>query len=261
MSSYNEYISTLVSLGLSPSQAKVYLALVKSDNLPAGTINKISGVDRPDVYRALNQLQEAGLVQKIISNPVRFQAIPPEECMTVLLQRRIKRTHQLQKNALKFTQALKSKHTNNEYNERGGFTLIHGRDAAYAKSEKMFGSAQQSICLLAFTKRLLAFLLQCEDCLENALKRKVDCRIIIAKEVKDVYAPLEDLRKYSNFSLKLISERPKTSFSLWDQKELLLTTSVVDTSIPAPLLWSNNRAMINLCSDYFEHLWLEAKNV
>lgn len=260
MSSYNEHISTLVSLGLNPSQAKVYLALVKSESLSARTLTTISGVDRPDVYRALDHLQEVGLVQKIISDPVGFQAVSPEECVSLLLQRKIKGIHQLQKDALKLTQALKDRHDDNEYIKMSRFVLIHGKHAAYSKSENLFRSAQQSICLLGFTKRLLAFLSQYSDCLENALKRKVYCRMILPKNGKDLYAPLESLRKYPSFSLKLISEQPKTAFSVWDQKEILLTTSVVDTPIPAPLLWSDNKGIINLCRDYFDHLWLDAEN-
>jgi sugar-specific transcriptional regulator TrmB len=64
MDSPDEHVSTIVELGLSPSQARVYLVLVESKNLTAQTIHTISGVARLDVYRVLGELEEAELVEE-----------------------------------------------------------------------------------------------------------------------------------------------------------------------------------------------------
>ena len=63
----NDQILTLTELSLSTTQAKIYLALVKTKSQTAQAISTLSSVSRPDVYRVLNQLQNLGLVEKIIA--------------------------------------------------------------------------------------------------------------------------------------------------------------------------------------------------
>jgi sugar-specific transcriptional regulator TrmB len=259
MDTPDEHVSTLVELGLSQSQATVYLALVKSKDLTAQTIHTISGVARPDVYRVLGELEDAGLVEKIISKPEKFHAISAKECVSTLLQRRIRKTQQLKKEALKLVQALREKTAHEEPDDKCGLILISGRDAVYAKTEKMMKSAQERICFLGLTRRMLAWLPKCSSSLEEALARKVDCRMIMPKPKKDLWEPLKSLEKHPNFDLRLIPGSPKTAFSVWDRKEILMTTSATDTATPAPVLWSNNKSIVNLCQDHFECQWRKAE--
>ena len=81
---------TLLSdLGLSRIQAKIYLALLKLGiDSKAVSIFKYSGVARQDVYRVLCELQQIGIVEKIISKPVRFRAIEPKKAVALLLKKR-----------------------------------------------------------------------------------------------------------------------------------------------------------------------------
>ena len=58
----------LTNLGLTPVQARVYLALVESGPLRISAISKASDVARPDVYRILSNLEKIGLVEKITSH-------------------------------------------------------------------------------------------------------------------------------------------------------------------------------------------------
>ena len=88
----DEDISTLTELGLTVSQAKIYLSLAKAKNLTAQAISTTSKVARPDVYRVLVQLNEDGLVERIISKPQEFHAISVEKCVSKLIQRRIIKT-------------------------------------------------------------------------------------------------------------------------------------------------------------------------
>ena len=259
MNSPRENVSTLVELGLSQSEAKVYLALFKLKNPTARTISKISGISRPDVYRVLGTLEDAGLVEKIISKPEKFHAVSIEEIVSTLLERRKRKTQQLQKEALRLAQALKGKTAYEELDDKCGFILISGRDAVYAKAGKMMRSTKECICCLEFPRRVLAWLSICSPNLEEALARKVCCRMIMPKPKEDLWDSLKNLGKHPNFSLRLISEQPETAFSIWDREEILMDTSAIDTATPAPILWSNNKSIVTLCQEYFEYLWLKAK--
>jgi len=258
--SSDENVSVLSELGLSISQAKVYLSLAKSRNLKAREISQISGISRPDVYRVLTQLEKAGLVEKTISKPEQFHAIPIEKCVSNLLQRRMVKTSELQQKALSLTQDLKRNALNEELTENFQFMLINNRDAVYAKAEKMVRSVQEIICFLALSRRLIAWVSNYLPILEEALTRKVDFRIIMPKpKNKDFGEPLEALMKYPNCVLRLTSVSPSVGFSVWDHKELLLSTSAIDTPFPYPTLWSNNKSIVDLSQDYFDLVWQKAQ--
>jgi sugar-specific transcriptional regulator TrmB len=256
-----DHISTLTDLGLSLSQAKVYLALAESKNLTAQVISKSSGVARPDVYRILNELEKDGLVEKIITKPEKFKAISAEECVASLIQRRIEKTHQLQEKAFRLVEILKEVTPREDPDDKHGFILISGRDAVYSKMEKMIKSAQEQICFLGLTRRILAWLPTATPSLHEALARKVNCRMIMPKPEKDIWEPLKRLEKNPYFGLRLISEQPTTSYSIWDQKEILLITSPIDSATPAPMLWSNNKSIVNLGHEHFESLWRKTKKI
>jgi len=158
MNSSEKNVSTLIELGLSPSQAIVYLSLLKSNNLTAEALNKISGVARPDVYRVLNELEKAGLAEKIISKPERFHAIGAEDCVSTLLERKIVKTNQLKKNALKLMQVFRDNNESGETDEKFGFTFIAERSATSSKIKKMFRNSQNHICYLGMERRTPSFL-------------------------------------------------------------------------------------------------------
>ena len=97
--------------------------------------------------------------------------------------------------------------------------------------------------------------------MEEALARKVVFRIIMPKPEMNEHLgePIEMLMNYPNFALKLLSESPNVGFSVWDRKEILFSTSGIDTPFPCPTLWSNNRSIVDLSQNYFNLLWQKAQ--
>jgi sugar-specific transcriptional regulator TrmB len=252
----------LTELGLTILQAKVYLTLAKSRNLRASEIATLSGVARPDVYRVLIQLEENGLVEVIMSKPEVFRSIAIEQCVANLIQKRIMKTADLQQKGLKLTQYFKRNVEDREPEEKFQFILIPNRDAVYIKAEKMLKNVQKSICFLALRRRMIAWLSNYRPILEEALERGVFCQVIMPKPDLDqgLGEPIEILSKYHNFSMRLISESPpNVGFSVWDRKEILLSTSSVDTPFPFPTLWSNNKSIVELSQDYFDCIWQKAQ--
>ncbi|HYA78165.1 MAG TPA: helix-turn-helix domain-containing protein [Verrucomicrobiae bacterium] len=252
-------VSTLIELGLSPSQARVYLSLLKSNNLTAETLNKISGVTRPDVYRVLNELEKAGLAEKIISKPERFHAIAAEDCVSTLLERKIVKTNQLKKNALKLIQVFQDNNESGETEENFGFAFISEKSATFSKIKKMFRNSQKHICYLGMERRTPVFLSNCIPTLEEAFTREVECRMILPKSQNGLCETWKRLGKYSNFDLRLMPKRTETAFCVVDQNEILIATSALDLPPASPALWSNNHCIIDLCLEHFECLWLKAE--
>ena len=73
--SYEEDAKTLSGLGITISQGKVYLALLRLKAASrVHTIAKFTDIPRQDVYRLLDELMQLGIVQKTLVKPATFKA-------------------------------------------------------------------------------------------------------------------------------------------------------------------------------------------
>ena len=68
-----ENIKTLVSLGITGTQAKICLALARIGVATISEIADAAEVARPDTYRAAVELEKKGLLEKIVSTPARYE--------------------------------------------------------------------------------------------------------------------------------------------------------------------------------------------
>ena len=260
MSVNDEQISILEELGMTATQAKIYLSLAKSKCLTAHGIANISKIARPDVYRILPLLEEAGLVERVISSPVEFHAIPIDACISILMQKRIMKTAELHKKTLSLSKEFCRKPEYEEIDEKFEFLLIPNKTAIYKKAENMITNAKEQICFLGLQKRMNSWLSLYSPHLETALARNVNIKVIMQRTPKiKPDDSLKKMRKYPNFQLKLNPKEPESGFSVWDKKEVLITTSAVDTPFPYPTLWSRNKAIVALSQNYFDFLWQAAQ--
>ena len=251
----------MTDLGLDTTQSKVYLSIAKAGKITVQETSKLSGVARPHVYQALKKLEDAGLVNRIISQPMRFMAIPVDECTSILLQRRIEKTR-----ILRAQTALMNEHFNipqalDTSSTELQFVLIPKKDAVYKQASKMLMEVQESIDFLCLTRRMIAWLSKFLERVVETLDRKVAFRVLMPKPEsgKDIGGPIEMLHNYRNFTLRMIPKEPKFGFSIWDGKEILMTTCPVDSSTPATTLWSNNEGLVDLCREHFCFLWEKAE--
>ena len=70
---------------LTGNEAKIYLALLELGSALAGEITKKSGINRTNVYDALDRLIEKGIVSYVITaNRKYFEATNPERIISYL---------------------------------------------------------------------------------------------------------------------------------------------------------------------------------
>lgn len=95
MISSNE--ETLQCLGLSNIQARIYITLVQHGRVSANTLSKQSNVARSEIYRIMAHFQKIGIVQKLIANPVMFEATPIEQALPALLDNKAMELNKVKK--------------------------------------------------------------------------------------------------------------------------------------------------------------------
>ena len=77
----------LASLGLTFSQARVYLFLLAEGPSPVRVISKELGLHRVDAYRKVHELEELALVEQHLDSPKRYLAVLPSHAVAALLSK------------------------------------------------------------------------------------------------------------------------------------------------------------------------------
>ena len=93
----NEELEALTCLGLTRCEAKIFLNLLSSGTSTVKMIAEKSNVAREQVYQNLLKLEKIGFVEKIITTPTHYKAIPLTEALSILFEQRKQKTLQLQK--------------------------------------------------------------------------------------------------------------------------------------------------------------------
>jgi sugar-specific transcriptional regulator TrmB len=133
--SYEDDTQTLSGLGISVSQGKVYLSLLRLKTASrVHTIAKFTDIPRQDVYRLLDELLHLGIVQKTLAKPATFKATPPTEAVNILIRRKRGEFSRMEREANKFVQRATELLTETQTElEKDQFLLIADREVLFVK--------------------------------------------------------------------------------------------------------------------------------
>lgn len=81
---------SLISLGLTPEEVRIYFDLLESGATTAGELAKRIGMVRPTVYNCLQKMTEKGVITRTLRHGVRTFAAQPPRHVGSLFQRRIR---------------------------------------------------------------------------------------------------------------------------------------------------------------------------
>lgn len=90
VNTHEKVLSELVKLGLSNDASACYLVLIEHGSLNSSEIAAKMSVLQPAVYRLTELLESVGLIVRLNTHPMRFQAIPVDVALTSLVSRRTK---------------------------------------------------------------------------------------------------------------------------------------------------------------------------
>ena len=249
---------TLMELGLTLNQARIYVALLHSEKpVTAREISKVTSITRQDVYRILPTLQNDGLIEKTITSPTKFNATPLKIGASILIKNKIaQHTALLEKANMMTDESLIKQLTLDEDPE---FILIPENEAVVQKISQITSSVQSSLDIVTSKKRLPRAIIEFFDERMQALKRGVKIRIATEKPPPsnaDIEQRLAVERKAGTM-FKFTPTLPLALLLLFDKKQVLIITSTTGT-LETSALWSDNPCLIGLAINYFEDTWNSA---
>ncbi|MEM2099534.1 MAG: helix-turn-helix domain-containing protein [Candidatus Bathyarchaeia archaeon] len=252
-------------LGLSVTEAKIYLTLLQLGIATAKEVSKSSGIARPDVYRVMETLGQSGLIEKILSVPCKYKAIEVKDAIARLMEKKRKETAEFQDAARTILKKFDSRSDKIILKEdRSQFILMPAGQALIKRIKKAIDEVQTSLDLLLSWNRFAqgvgsSFTKNFED----ALARNVKYRFIVenppAKSTEKLKL-LTYVRKSPLCQIKFLPFRPNTIMGIYDKKEISVIVDPAKELPDSPALWTSCLSLITMAQDYFDILWLTAMN-
>jgi len=250
-------IETLINLGLTVLQAKVYLALAKLGTSTSRAAAKEAKVASQDVYRILSELQETGLVEKVIAKPNIYHAMPLSKGLSMLLQRRKTLTRQLEKTANRISKDFDCILHAAEKTDVGSFVLIQKEEPIKSKAFELLDTAQVSLELMHDTRDSVAYG-ELYNIGQKLSAKEVKVRDIVSKsnqnlQVTKAFSSL--IQKHPSFQVRYIDVPAPAKLIIKDSKEVLVSTTIKSNALLPAFLWSDNPILVKIVQQWFSNIW------
>jgi sugar-specific transcriptional regulator TrmB len=202
-------------------------------------------------------LQEQSLVEKIITAPIRYKAVPAKQAISTLLKRKTAELIDLQEKAEKLSIHNDSYRQKTSLENEFEFIYVPEKEAIVKRIRNAIRDVQTSLDIVTFPRRLPQATLEFFDERMEALKRGVRIRLLSEElsaknpSVEKVFA----IERKAGAELRNLSNLPPAGVLIFDGKEVIIITSTTATLPEAPALWSNNPCLVALAQYYFDGLW------
>lgn len=257
-----EDIQTLVDLGLSCRQAKIYLALSLLGKATINALSSTAKMDRANVYRTMKQLKELKLVQVVITNPVTFEALPLNDVVLLLLEHKKSMYDDVKVKAKNLLRKHRKDCISNADSIENQIVLVPGGGLTIKKIGELVDSTKRSHEGILYVKDLHMRPDFFSDLFSKLLFNNVRIKIIVSPENGEkLPAKIPRLRKNENFEIRIADSKPQVTFSMWDTKKVFLT---ITPKISEPMtdgLFIQNCALVDLIQEYFELRWVRSKPI
>jgi len=256
----NQGTDVLMDLGLTSCQARIYLVLCCFGALDAKSISNHSNIARHDVYRITKELEELGLIEKIIHRPNKFKAAKLKQGASILLKRKQKELNTIESKTKSLLENFTPFKKNMEIEKRplAEFVLCPSKELLINRLMKTIEETKTSIDVSTTCKRFKFACHKLAEKLDKAWLRGVKGRVIIEKTEEPILDFVKTCWKNPYAKVKCHLYPPKTVMAIYDKKEVFIYTEPTADMMESPALWSNNPGVVNLTVDHFEILWMRA---
>lgn len=255
----NENAKILTKIGLTALQAEVYLTLARLNKATIKTISASSKIDRANVYRVLTRLGELDLVEKLLSNPTVFKALPINDGVKMLLERKEKENEEIKAQTLELLKKYRN-YQELPVEDVCEFILVPEGKLSKRKVDEMVEANQSTHEIIIYWSD---FEKQKDDVTarwRQLLLKGIEVKIIVyLNSNRRLPQNVLALKKYQEFKIKKTLKPPKATISIIDGIQAFV--SVTPMLVSGGGLWLNNPCIVGLFRDYFLMLWRTSKTL
>lgn len=258
MQAVNDIVAELQDYGLTRNEARVLVFLAKTGPSKASEVARAVQINRTETYRTIRNLQRRGLVEATLERPVRFQSVPFDRCLRILIDERKAKLRILEQRGEALRRQFADVRVEPVSQEVERFQVVQGRLRIEQRLHGMYGQAQKSVMtVLSPSEVIRADTSELFDMLGEAANNGVRIRVITSINQSNLQI-VEKLRESIEIRHLDLKAKPIPRVSIIDDNEALFEITTADESSRSEdevALWINSRAFVRNLQAYFEEMW------
>jgi sugar-specific transcriptional regulator TrmB len=254
----NDIVAELQEYGLTRNEARVLVFLAKTGPSKASEIARAVEINRTETYRTIRNLQRRSVVEATFERPVRFQSVPFEKCLQVLIDERKARLRILEQRGENLRRQFEGVQVERVTHDVERFQVVEGRIRIEQRLQAMSAQARKSILTVLSPSQILrAETSGLLDMLSKGAKTGLQVKIISAITTSNlkIIAKMHDSLEVRHLDLKA---KPIPRVSIIDDNEALFEITPADETQRTSeevALWINSRAFVRNLQAYFDEMW------
>jgi len=254
---YDSLLTSLLEFGLTQNQARVYLFLSKNNSKSAPDISKSLKIARTETYHLLNGLQSKGITIAAFGKPTKFQAVPFDKSINILVNNERSRIDELEKQTLYMISQwnlIPDIETAEALIKENRFQIVQGKVSIVGKLNQLINSAKKDVLLLGSEKDFMKF--YHTDFIDSVKDTKINLKILMSSNNIAPYIvdelPTECIKKFED------SLGENLWFLIKDCEEIFF---FIKNSENEEMLavWTDSKTMLNSMKLLFNMIWKKAE--
>ena len=148
-------LETLESLGLTKSDAQVYIFLGKRGPQKAKNISKSLKIPRQTLYPTIKNLQSKGMITATLEHPARFNAVPFEKLLDLFVKAKTEEIQRIKTGKKGLLSDWQSIAVAEVGDEAPRFTVIEGSKFVYSRLRQMIEETENQLSVVSTTPGLV----------------------------------------------------------------------------------------------------------
>ncbi|MCH8324395.1 MAG: TrmB family transcriptional regulator [Thaumarchaeota archaeon] len=254
---YDSLLTSLLEFGLTQNQARVYLFLSKNNSKSAPDISKSLKIARTETYHLLNGLQSKGITIAAFGKPTKFQAIPFDKSINILVNNERSRIDELEKQTLYMISQwnlIPDTETAETLIKENRFQIVQGKVSIVGKLNQLINSAKKDVLLLGSEKDFMKF--YHTDFIDSVKDTNINLKILMSTNNNAPYIvdelPAKCIKKFED------SLGENLWFLIKDCEEIFF---FIKNSENEEMLavWTDSKTMLNSMKLLFNMIWKKAE--
>ena len=253
---YDSLLTSLLEFGLTQNQARVYLFLSKNTSKSAPEISKSLKIPRTETYHLLNGLQSKGITIAAFGKPTKFQAVPFDKSINILVSNERTRLDELEKQSLYMISQwnmIPDTETNVALIKENRFQIVQGKVSIVGKLNQLINSAKKDVYLLGSEKDFMKF--YHTDFIDSLKSTNSNLKILMSTNNNSPFIidelPANCIKKFED------SLGENLWFLIKDCEEIFFFIKNGENS-EMIAVWTDSKTMLNSMKLLFNMIWKKA---
>jgi sugar-specific transcriptional regulator TrmB len=238
--------ASLEGLGLTGSEVKAYIALLRGGSMTANDVSREARIPYSKVYDALESLHRRGWVEVQKSRPIVYTAKPPDAALEELKARSETERKEREQVAL---EELMTIYVSRGEQERPDIWIMRGTNEILSRVKNLLLNCRAEL-LIALPPQLVSFADRIEPLMAALKEKGVKSLILTSPELPK--EAVDQLGRYAEIRTR------KTMYGgglVSDSREVVLLLAGGEQGGLPLAIWASHHGLASFAKDYFEFLW------